>query len=309
MQIVYLNGSKLQLTWREMLGQFRHPLFVGLVLVVSTVIILVGPYDDLLMFGPLKLGIFYANGFGSFIAILILCLYLCHRWRWNAYSLVTVFVSVLGSTAWGMIVALLLGARMPPVSDLALVIGFNLVFAYAGEILHAGFVMPRALADMRGTSPQAILAEFLVSEEGTLKESFPGPLPVVTRPAASPSVASPPPSDAGRHIGESVTIFGQPFRLAEIMSIEAEEHYICLTLHSGARHLLRGRIADAIAAMPPGRGLQIHRSYWVASAALARFSQGRSAAQITLVDGRVLPVARQRIPQVREWAAAHLQTD
>jgi hypothetical protein len=308
MQIVYLNGSKLQLTWREMLGQFRHPLFVVLVLVVSAVIMLVGPYDDLLMFGPLKLAIFYANGFGSFIAILILCLYLCHRWRWSAYSLVTVFVSVLGATAWGMVVALLLGARMPPLSDLALVTGFNLVFAYTGEILHAGFVMPRALADMRGTSPKAILAEFLVSEDGALKESLPGPLPGATQPPASLSVAPLPLPDAGRS-GESVTIFGQPFRMAEIMSIEAEEHYICLTLQGGARHLLRGRIADAIAAIPPGRGLQIHRSHWVASAALARFSKDRSAAQVTLVDGRVLPVARQRIPQVREWATARLQTD
>lgn len=299
MQIVYLNGSKLHLTWREMLGQFRHPLFVGLMTVVCTVIILVGPYDDLLMFGPLKLAIFYASGFGSFLAILILCLYLCHRWGWQAYSLVTVLVSVLGATCWGLVTALMLGATMPALSDLALVTGFNLVFAYAAEILHACFVMPRALADMRGTSPKAILAEFLASEEGALTESFAPSAPVV--PQAS---SSPPAVERG---AETVTIFGQTLRVADILSIAAEEHYTCLTLRDGSRHLLRGRIADAIAAMPPGQGLRVHRSHWVASSALARFVQNRSVAQIVLVDGRVLPVARQRIPQVREWAAAVLQ--
>lgn len=298
MQIVYLNGSKLHLTWREMLGQFRHPLFVGLMTVVCTVIILVGPYDDLLMFGPLKLAIFYASGFGSFLAILILCLYLCHRWGWQAYSLVTVLVSVLAATCWGLVTALMLGATMPALSDLALVTGFNLVFAYGAEILHACFVMPRALADLRGTSHKAILAEFLSSEEGALTDS-----PAQAAPGARPTLSPP----AVERAAETVTIFGQTFRVADILSIAAEEHYTCLTLCDGSCHLLRGRIADAIAAMPPGQGLRIHRSHWVASSALARFVQNRSVAQIVLVDGRVLPVARQRIPQVREWAAAVLQ--
>lgn len=44
MQVVYLNGARLQLMWHEMQAQFRHPLFVAMLIGIAVVIILIGPY-------------------------------------------------------------------------------------------------------------------------------------------------------------------------------------------------------------------------------------------------------------------------
>jgi len=286
MQVVYLNGRRLQVTWREMQGQFRHPLFVGMLLMMAFCIVLIGPYDHLLNFAALRLTIFYAVCFGSFTALLYLALFLCYRRKRPAYSVFTVGGACLGATLSGLTAALLLGAPVPSVKDMALVTGFNLVFCYLGETLQSTFIMPRILADLRGRPAREMLAEFIVSDAGAI--ALPHDLIALPDPPVPdmPSV---------------VTIFGQTFATDSILLIEAEEHYVALNLSDGARQLLRGRIVDAVAAMPPHLGRRVHRSYWVSTAAVAGLRPEKSGTLLVLTNGRAVPVARPRVADVRAW--------
>lgn len=270
------------MTWREMQAQFRHPLFVGMVLSLVFCIVLIGPYDPLLHFGALRLAIFYAACFCGFSAALCLALYLCHRWDWRAFSVLTVGFAGLASTAIGLWAALLLGAPVPSVSDMLLVTGFNLVFCYLGDMLLSTFIIPRIIADLRGRSSKDVLAEFIGSEAGSIHIG----------PAAAPTAPCQP----------EVTIFGKPFATHTIWLIEAEEHYVAITQKDGSRHLLRGRIADAVAALPATIGRRVHRSYWVATAAVTGFRTDKAGAHLVLTDGRTIPVARQRMAETRAWA-------
>jgi hypothetical protein len=280
MQVVYLNGTRLHLTWREMQSQFQHPLFVGLLLGLVSSIVVIGPYDRLLNFDALKLAVFYACAFGSFVALLFLAMYTCHRRNWAAYSVLTVGPSGTGCTLAGLGAALLLGAPVPALSDILMVAGFNLVICFLGDIIHATYVMPRVMADLRGVPRRDVLVDFIASESGRI-----GGMDV-------PAPVAP----------ERVTLCGQSFALHALRLIEAEEHYVAITLDTGARALLRGRIADAVAALPPDLGRRVHRSFWVATVAVDGFRQTKTGAQVILTDGRCIPVARGRIAMLRDWA-------
>lgn len=280
MQVVYLNGTRLHLTWREMQGQFQHPLFVGLLLGLAGLVVVIGPYDRLLNFDALKLAMFYACAFGSFVGLLLLSLYLCHRRNWVAYSVLTVGSAAIGCTAAGLGAALLLGAPLPALPDMLMVAGFNLVICFLGDIIHATYVMPRVMADLRGVPRRDVLVDFIASESGRI---------------GGMDVTAP-------FVPERVTLFGQSFALHAIRLIEAEEHYVSITLDTGARTLLRGRIADAVAVMPPDLGRRVHRSFWVATSAVDGFRQTKTGAHVILTDGRCIPLARGRIAELRDWA-------
>lgn len=281
-----MNGRRLQLTWRELRTQFRHPYFVGMMLMMALIIVLIGPYDHLLNFGALRLTLFYAACFGSFSALLYFALWLCYRLNWSAYSLFTVGFAGLGATLSGLLAALVLGAPTPSLKDMLLVTGFNLVFCYLGETLQSTYIIPRILADLRGRPAQEMLAEFIASEAGALPRT--------------PS--SPHGADAAPEMPAIVTLCGQSFATASLHLIAAEEHYVAITLKDGSRHLLRGRIADAVSVLPPHLGRRVHRSYWVAASAVAGFRPDRSGAHLVLTTGTTVPVARPRMPEVRHWA-------
>ena len=84
-----------------------------------------------------------------------------------------------------------------------------------------------------------------------------------------------------------------PFKLrgADIHAVQAEDHY--LRIHTSAgQDLILMRLADAIAELEGLEGAQVHRSWWVAKAAVmdARSANGR--ATLTLKSGVVAPVSR-----------------
>jgi hypothetical protein len=284
MQIVYVNGRRLQLTWRELQTQFRHPYFVGMMLMMALIIVVIGPYDHMLKFTALRLTIFYAACFGSFSALLYFALWLCYRRDWPAYSLFTVGFACLGATLFGLLTALLLGAEVPSLTEMLLVTGFNLVFCYLGETLQSTYIIPRILADLRGRRPQDMLAEFIATEVGALPNAPPPNSPVVPETPLT------------------VILFGQSVQTANLQLIEAEEHYVAIILKDGGRLLLRGRIADAVSVLPAHLGRRVHRSFWVAASAVAAFRADKPGAQLLLTNGTTVPVARPRLPEVRQWA-------
>ncbi|RAK57450.1 LytTR family DNA-binding domain-containing protein [Phenylobacterium deserti] len=91
-------------------------------------------------------------------------------------------------------------------------------------------------------------------------------------------------------------------RGAEVWAVEAEDHYLRLHTSRG-QDLILMRLSDAVAELEGIEGAQVHRSWWVARAAItdARRSDGR--ATLTLKDGSEVPVSRTyaRILRERSW--------
>ncbi len=83
-----------------------------------------------------------------------------------------------------------------------------------------------------------------------------------------------------------------------LLAITAEDHYITVITTKG-REMLLMRLADAIAEAAPVAGLHIHRSHWVALAAVVKVVRSGDGAEVTLSNGDVLPVARARMASAR----------
>lgn len=92
-----------------------------------------------------------------------------------------------------------------------------------------------------------------------------------------------------------------PARLrgAELWAVESEDHY--LRLHTSAgQDLILMRLADAVGELEGIEGAQVHRSWWVARAAIASAERGEGRATLTLRDGAEVPVSRTYAKTLRE---------
>ena len=86
---------------------------------------------------------------------------------------------------------------------------------------------------------------------------------------------------------------------ADILCLQMEDHYVRVHAATGSRLVLT-TMSQAIAALGGKAGLQVHRSWWVARAAIARAEwEGRNL-RLRLVDGQAVPVARSAVAKVRE---------
>ena len=92
-----------------------------------------------------------------------------------------------------------------------------------------------------------------------------------------------------------------PLRLrgAELWAVEAEDHYLRLHTSRG-QDLILLRLADAVAELDGLEGAQVHRSWWVARAALTAVRRGDGRATLTLPDGAQVPVSRTYAKALRE---------
>ena len=90
-----------------------------------------------------------------------------------------------------------------------------------------------------------------------------------------------------------------PARLGRnVLALQAEDHYVRVHTATGSDLVLM-RMADAIAEADGIAGLRVHRSWWIASAAVASArSEGRRA-ELTLTNGLTVPVTRNTVPDVR----------
>ena len=83
-----------------------------------------------------------------------------------------------------------------------------------------------------------------------------------------------------------------------IQWLHAQEHYLQIQAQD-REYFVRGRMRDAVRRLPPSQGMQVHRSWWVASDAVARINKNGRDYQLTLHCGKVVPVARSRVPALR----------
>ena len=121
------------------------------------------------------------------------------------------------------------------------------------------------------------------------------------RPAA-PAVADAPPDakpPAEEAAAESRTRFfhGLPIDPDEIVYLKMDDHYVEVYTDSGSR-LIRMRFADAVGDLGD-RGIQVHRSYWVAHGSMAGLRRRGNRTLLRLADGRTVPVSRTYLAQIR----------
>lgn len=94
-----------------------------------------------------------------------------------------------------------------------------------------------------------------------------------------------------------------PGRLGDkIVALEAEDHYLRVHTSLGSGLVLM-RLSDAIAAIEPHLGLQVHRSWWVARDAICEIVRTEHRSHVRLSTGLVVPVGRTFLAAVRSQSA------
>lgn len=90
-----------------------------------------------------------------------------------------------------------------------------------------------------------------------------------------------------------------------LLALSAEDHYLRVHTEQGSTLILR-RLADAIAELPADAGRQVHRSHWVAQAAVQRVDRDGARLVLVLTNGLRIPVSRTYRLAVQEsgWPQA-----
>jgi hypothetical protein len=84
-----------------------------------------------------------------------------------------------------------------------------------------------------------------------------------------------------------------------VLRVQADDHYLHVVTAQGTS-LIRGRMKDALIRLQGVAGLQVHRSHWVTSDAVARAVLRGRDYHVFLKDGTRIPVGRSRIALIRE---------
>jgi hypothetical protein len=89
-----------------------------------------------------------------------------------------------------------------------------------------------------------------------------------------------------------------------IVALQIEDHYVRVHRADGSRLVLMP-LKRAMLAMGDREGLQTHRSWWVARAAIAQISGSPRSMRLRLTNGLEVPVARSAVIRLREagWLA------
>lgn len=93
-----------------------------------------------------------------------------------------------------------------------------------------------------------------------------------------------------------------PFALqGPILCLEMEDHYVRVHTTRGSSLLLM-RLSDAVAELAPSSGLQVHRSWWIATEALAELEKSSRSMRAHLTNGVIVPVSRPYVRAVQDLA-------
>ncbi|WP_052261614.1 LytTR family DNA-binding domain-containing protein [Leisingera sp. ANG-M1] len=173
-------------------------------------------------------------------------------------------------------------------------IPYNLLLSFTFESLLVLFILPHIDTSLG-------LGLYRKAERAAEPAAAPSAAPAavteewIEDPVQDPSPAAEPAS------ARPVVLGGKSFALEDLRYVKSEEHYLRVATQTG-QQTLRGRLGDLIAQVPAGAGIQPHRSWWVARAAVAGLKRGSQSDVLLLEEGIRVPVARGRRAQVRETA-------
>ena len=153
------------------------------------------------------------------------------------------------------------------------------------------------------TPPQTVLVwavSGLVSMGALRPDLLPGYLPpvlLITLAMLALTVLAQrdPPQTHATPVGGPAPVFlnrlPAKLRGGELFAVQAEDHYLRLHTSRGQDIILM-RLADALTELEGMEGAQVHRSWWVAKAAVVDAERGNGRAALTLRSGAVAPVSR-----------------
>lgn len=88
-------------------------------------------------------------------------------------------------------------------------------------------------------------------------------------------------------------------RQHEVLRLSANDHFVHVMADTG-EHVLRMRMRDAVAEMDEVAGSMVHRSHWVARAAIQGLRADGTKVFVVLKNGDHVPVSRNYRPKVEE---------
>ncbi|QBX99519.1 LytTR family transcriptional regulator [Rhodophyticola sp. CCM32] len=113
---------------------------------------------------------------------------------------------------------------------------------------------------------------------------------------------------AGRQLGASTDLATKPTiplldrlpleKRGRLVALCVEDHYVRVRTTKGEEMLLM-RLSDAIREAGPVEGIQVHRSHWVALAAVKAGRRDGDRAILTMSHGADIPVSRSRLAEAR----------
>lgn len=111
----------------------------------------------------------------------------------------------------------------------------------------------------------------------------------------APVPRKPPPTPAGEAV-PPVRFFERlpPGAGRELLALEMQDHYVTAHLRAGS-HLILMRMRDAIDELTGLDGAQVHRSWWVARAAVQGVGRDGRNVKLMLPRGLEAPVARSQV--------------
>ncbi|MDF2232138.1 LytTR family DNA-binding domain-containing protein [Albimonas sp. CAU 1670] len=172
------------------------------------------------------------------------------------------------------------------VAVLPLSLGLTLALA-ANARLTATTLAHRPLGDAGGLGPRE-----------TPHDAPPPPQqqpPATEAPRALDPAPAPSPAAFAPRLMERLS----PARRGALLRLSMQDHYVEVATDRGAELVLM-RLGDAIAECDPVEGLQVHRSHWVARAAVVNARRDGDRAILRLSNGERIPVSRGRVPALRE---------
>ncbi|HEY4546165.1 MAG TPA: LytTR family DNA-binding domain-containing protein [Pedomonas sp.] len=121
------------------------------------------------------------------------------------------------------------------------------------------------------------------------------PAPESTPQSGLPETA---PAQPGPRIGALLAERLPPHLGQDVIALQMEDHYVRVHTMRGDTLVLM-RMADAVAELEGLDGLRVHRSWWAARAAVTAVERNGRSATLMLSNGLEVPVARDRLPQLR----------
>jgi DNA-binding LytR/AlgR family response regulator len=85
----------------------------------------------------------------------------------------------------------------------------------------------------------------------------------------------------------------------DLLALEMEDNYLRIHTALGSDLVLM-RLRDALAELGPERGRQVHRSWWVASGAIASVERTAGRLVLTLRNGLQVPVSKTSRDSVKD---------
>ena len=84
----------------------------------------------------------------------------------------------------------------------------------------------------------------------------------------------------------------------DVLALEMEDHYVRVHTTAGSTLVLM-RMGDAVAELARIDGLRVHRSWWAARSAVEEVARTGRTVLLRLTNGLQVPVARDRVPELR----------